>query len=128
LEVGPTPDFEAASKYLSNGWLASSGFLGGADFSLSFEVPLSLLSALLRAAFAKADMLLEIDAELISEPEPNSFSSFLDSAFNLPIRPDFFFFSPPIHSDCVDIFDSLLPVDNLSTEVSLSSLRIDREL
>ena len=80
------PDFEAASKYLSNGWLASSGFLGGADFSLSFEVPLSLLSALLRAAFAKADMLLEIDAELISEPEPNSFSSFLDSAFSLPVE------------------------------------------
>ena len=51
----------------------------------------------------------------MSDPEPNSFSSvgfdFRVSFLSLPIRPDFFFFSPATHSLWVDLEIVLLSYD-----------------
>lgn len=129
------------SKYLSNAALAFPGVPNGVlVFALSSA--LSFIPAILSLLAERAlcisrlavDILLDVDcllcteAELISDPEPNSRSSLIFLSFVLvmllsfPRSPLLFFLSPGNISLCVDCIDSLDPVDRRSTLVSLSSL------
>ena len=102
---------------------------------LSFDDDLSFEALRFCCTFWNADIAEEatdvLETSEMSDPEPNSFSSlFLVNFLSFPMRPAFFFF-PWSHSDAVDMadrFDSRLPVDNLSTDVSLSRRLIDMAL
>ena len=129
----------ALSKYLSKAALALPGGPNGVFFS--FSPARSLLADLARwisllavdileavDTLEEEDILLATDAELISEPEPNSRSSLVRSVdmlrpifFSLPSRPLLFFFSPGSHSLWVD---SREPVESRSTLVSRSRRRM----